>query len=420
MLLAGGVLCLAQEPGPASRLDGLTPLGKEPDWNLLKDYAGCVTEAEVKRALAEVYLEKPGFPLPWTLQSQAVVIQTGRVDEPVVAVPLAQRGQEAEKAMRFWRRADELPPLEGRPPLSDVHVAIDPGHLGGAYAQMEERHLSLQPGEAIQEGDLTLLTARVLEERLKGLGAYVTLVRKEAQPVTRQTPATLRHVALDTLKAAGFPEAKESYAGLTGDAKLLTVQWQSEKLFYRVSEIQARAVLVNEQIKPDVVLCLHFNAEPWGTGPDPMLSPVNHLHVLVNGCYSPAELALQDTRFEMFRRLFTQVHEEEIPLAVAVAQGLAESTGLPPYQYTTPVAKPARGSPYVYARNLLANRLYQCPVVYLEPYVMNNLETYQRLLRGHWVGRTLIGEKLERSAIEDYVRGVVQGLLNHYQPRRST
>jgi hypothetical protein len=42
------------------------------------------------------------------------------------------------------------------------------------------------------------------------------------------------------------------------------VQWQSEKLFYRVSEIHARAKKVNNTIKPDLVLCLHYNAEAWG------------------------------------------------------------------------------------------------------------------------------------------------------------
>ena len=72
----------------------------------------------------------------------------------------------------------------------------------------------------------------------------------------------------------------------------------------------------------------------------------------------------------------------------------------------------------MYARNLLANRLYQCPVVYLEPYVMNHEETYHRLLAGHFVGRTLIGGRLQTSAMEDYVRGVVNGLVSYYQKER--
>ncbi len=421
LVLSPGPACTEQKEGapPPQRVDMLTPLGKEPAWSDLSAYAGCLTQEEFEQALEQVYLEKNRFPVPWSVSPEAVKIQTGRADVPEQVVPLARRGEAAAKAPRYWRSADELPKLEGRAPLSDLHIALDPGHIGGSYAVMEERHLSFNPGEAIQEGDLTLLTARVLEERLKAQGARVTLVRKETRPVTKQTPATLRHVALDILRQGGFQSPKESYAGLRGDERLLTVQWQSEKLFYRVAEIQARAALVNGKIKPDLVLCLHFNAEPWGPGPMPQGSPENHLHLLVNGCYSPAELAQQDTRFEMMRRLLAGVHREEIALAVPVAAAMAKATGLPPYTYRTPVAKPVGGSPYVYARNLLANRLYQCPVLYLEPYVMNHRPTYQRLLRGHWLGQTLIDGTLQTSAIEDYVSGVVQGLLDYYQSRRS-
>jgi hypothetical protein len=49
---------------------------------------------------------------------------------------------------------------------------------------------------------------------------------------------------------------------------------------------------------------------------------------------------------------------------------------------------------------------------------MNHEETYQRLLRGHYLGRTLIGEKLTTSAIEDYINGIVKGLLAYYQTHR--
>ncbi len=418
LLLWQGAACHAQEEAASAAASGVTPLGREPDWNRLAQYAKCLSESDFETALEEIYLEKSRYPVPWVVGPDGVKIRTGRADMPEVVVPLARRGEVPADPPRYWKRATELPRLGDKPPLSDLHIAIDPGHIGGRYAAMEERHLSFQPGESIQEGDLTLLTAKILESRLKALGAYVTLVRKEAKPVTRQTPASLRHVALDILRDAGFPKPQENYAKLQGDARLLTVQWQSEKLFYRVSEIQARAALVNEEIKPDLVLCLHFNAEAWGNATAPQFSPVNHLHVLVNGCYSPGELAHEDTRFEMLQRLFAGVHQEEIALAVPLAAAMAKSTGLPPYTYTTPNARAVGGSPYVYARNLLANRLYQCPVLYLEPYVMNHKETYLRLLRGHWVGRTLIDGELRGSAIEDYVQGVVQGLLDYYQTRR--
>jgi len=63
----------------------------------------------------------------------------------------------------------------------------------------------------------------------------------------------------------------------------------------------------------------------------------------------------------------------------------------------TPNARLVSATGYVYARNLLANRIYECPVVCLEPYVMNNQDTYQRLLQGHYVGRTLTNGRLRSS-----------------------
>lgn len=408
----------AQPAPPPARLDRLSPLGTKPDWLKLQSFHQTLTRSEFEAAMRDVYSDGSPFPPPWNLESDGVVIKTGDPLKPEARIAFASRSEAPLPGTRTWRAAAEMPPLKGRPLLSDIHIAIDPGHIGGAYARMEERMLSFAPGESIQEGDLTLTTAQVLAERLKALGAYVSLVRDRAEPVTPQRPSDFVIQARQLLVDAGFPLPQENYTGVAGDAKILTVQWQSEKLFYRVSEIHARGEKVNATIKPDVVLCLHFNAEAWGDATAPQFSPMNHMHVLVNGCYSPLELEQQDVRFEMFRRLFSRVHQEELPLAEAVANGMRLATGLPAYVYTTPNARRIGSNSYVYARNLLANRLYDCPVVYLEPYVMNNEETYHRLLRGHFIGRTLIAGRLQSSAIEDYVQGVLKGIVDYYQKHR--
>lgn len=410
----------APAPAPAApaRLDRLSALGTKPDWLKLQAFHQVLSRSEFEAAMRDVYSDGSPFPPPWTLEADGVVIKTGDPLKPEVRIAFAPRSQSPLPGARTWRTAAEMPPLKGRPLLSDIHIAIDPGHIGGGYAKMEERMLSFAPGESIQEGDLTLTTAQVLAERLKALGAYVSLVRDRAEPVTQQRPSDFVIQAKQILAEAGFSQAQENYSGVTGDAKILTVQWQTEKLFYRVSEIHARGEKVNSTIKPDVVLCLHYNAEAWGDATAPQFSPMNHMHVLINGCYSPLELEQQDVRYEMFYRLFSRIHQEELPLAEAVANGMRLSTGLPAYVYTTANARHVGTNSYVYARNLLANRLYACPVVYLEPYVMNHEETYQRLLRGHFRGRTLIAGRLQSSAIEDYVQGVVKGVTAYYQKHR--
>ena len=397
----------------------LSPLGTTPDWTKLAQWDKVLTRAEFEAALMDVYLDGRLLPNLWTIDDEGVSISTGLLERPFVRVLFRPRNDPAVAAATTWRSAKDLPPLAGRAPLSDLHFAIDPGHIGGGYAQMEERRLSFAPGEVIQEGDLTLLTAQILAERLKELGAYVTLVRDRAEPVTKARPDDFKSLALDLLRENGVPMPLERYDGLVGDQRLLTVQWQCEKMFYRISEIHARAQRVNEEIKPDVVLCLHFNAESWGDSAAPQYSPENHAHVLVGGCYSGAELSQQDVRFEMFSRLFARVQDEEIPLGEAMTTSLLNITRLPPYNYTTSNARPAGKVKGLFARNLLANRLYQCPVIYLEPYVMNHEDTYRRLLQGQYIGRTRIGDQLRSSAINDYVRAVTDGLLNYYQPRRT-
>ena len=78
---------------------------------------------------------------------------------------------------------------------------------------------------------------------------------------------------------------REDFDGPDDPVKDQTVRWQSEILFYRSSEIRHRAKLVNTQLHPDLVLCLHFNAEAWGDERNPTLIDKNHLHLLVNGSY---------------------------------------------------------------------------------------------------------------------------------------
>ena len=90
--------------------------------------------------------------------------------------------------------------------------------------------------------------------------------------------------------------------------------------FTAASEIRQRARLVNSQLRPDLVLCLHFNAEAWGDERNPELIDRNHLHLLVNGSYLPPELESDDDRFEMLQRLLSRAYEEEVKIADAVGR----------------------------------------------------------------------------------------------------
>ena len=154
---------------------------------------------------------------------------------------------------------------------------------------------------------------------------------------------------------------------------------------------------MNYRLHPDLVVCLHFNAEPWGDPKKPTLVENNHLHLLVNGAYLPNELELDDERFEMLQKLLSRAFPEELGLAESIATTMAKETGLPAYHYKTENVTPVGTSGYVFARNLMATRLYRCPTVYLEPYVMNSHEVFDRIKREITKGTTTSRGKSDRA-----------------------
>src|SRR5262249_16736864 len=255
----------------------------------------------------------------------------------------------------FWRAAKFLPAADREKPLSGLKIALDPGHLGGSWAKMEERWFQVGDSKPVQEGDLTLRVALLLATRLRDLGAKVSFVRTTDEPTTGKRPDDFRELARKILIRNGVPQPHADVLDPTDPEKERTIRWQSEILFYRYNEIRRRAALVNYKLHPDLVLCLHFNAEGWGDPNNPTLPDTNHLHLLVNGSYLQQELEFDDERFEMIRRLLSRAYDEELPLPDTIAGAMARETGLPPYEYsTTNITTKVGTSRYVYARNLLA------------------------------------------------------------------
>src|SRR5207244_2423307 len=283
----------------------------------------------------------------------------------------------------------------------------------------EVRSLRVAKRRPGQDGDFTLKVARLLAPRLRELGAKFLFVRDRNEPITAERPDDFRELARKILIKNGVPRAGREVLDPNDPEKEQTIRWQSEILFYRYSEIRRRAALVNTKLHPDLVLCLHFNAEGWGDPSHPTLIDNNHFHLLVNGSYLQDELEFDDERFEMIRRLLSRAYDEELPLADAVAASMAKETQLPPYQYPTTLSTTKVGSTgYVYARNLLATRLYRCPVVYCEPYVMNSRDAFARIQAGDYDGMRNINGIDRKSIFREYADGLVNGLIDYYRTAR--
>jgi len=398
--------------------DRLSPLAPRPVWQELAAFQESVTREEFERLLEKVYA--PGGAARGLIEVREnrveIVKSVGAAEK--VTVRLAKDAASVKPGPRFWRTAAELPTRPTERPLAGLRVALDPGHLGGDWARMEERWFRLGESTPVREGDMALRVAERLTPLLTNLGAEVLHVRHAPGPTTPQRPADFRRPAREILSANGMPRPREGYRATDDPGRGGTVQFQSELLFYRMAEIRHRARVVNEELQPDVVLCLHFNAEAWGAPEQPEFTPRNHLHVLVNGCYAASELRLDDMRHDLLIRLLSGITGPEQALAGRMASVFARRAALPPWIYPGTNATRVSDNPYLWARNLLANRLYRCPVVFLEPYVMNNREVWERVQAGDYEGERVVAGSLRASIFREYAETVAEGLAEAFRPAK--
>ncbi|MBE2205558.1 MAG: N-acetylmuramoyl-L-alanine amidase [Chthoniobacterales bacterium] len=382
----------------------LSPLAPKPDWSSLDKFQQTITKGDFLSALEKIYAPGGAWKGTISLTDDSAVIETAPGRPPYV-LKFAADGVTARPLPISWRPRSALSATDPSKPLAGLKIAIDPGHLGGSWAKMEERWFQIGKTRPVTEGDMTLKVAKLLSARLKALGAEVFLTRSKPGPVTSARPAQLRGAAVGSLQQKKEPVTKQA------------VTKESERLFYRVSEIRRRARLVNEAIQPDLVLCLHFNAEDWGDERKPRLVEENHLHFLVTGAWSGDELSYEDQRLDMLVKLLNRSHGEEISLAHTMAGVMAKATGLPPYTYHGGSVIRVGDSPYVWGRNLLANRLFHCPVVYFEPYVMNSRPAFARIQAGDYEGLKSLGGSERKSIYREYADAVTAGLVNYYSQR---
>jgi hypothetical protein len=395
----------------ASESEHLSPLAQKPDWSQLKRFNETITAQEFKKLLNNVYLTN-GNSTEWIdISETRAVVRTGEgQDAPSVTLLFAKPGEVAKPVPRYWRRPTVLASRYPSKPLYGAKIAIDPGHLGGRWSRIEERWFKVADSVPVAEGDLALRVAQLLAPKLSALGAQVNLIRTSSEPTTDVRPSDLRSVALKFLKEQGVTDIREDFTGPNDPRRESSIRWQSERLFYRVAEIRSRGKLVNEKFKPDMVVCIHLNAEEWGDPVKPTLVDANHVHLLVNGAYEPSELQLEDVRFDMLRKLLDQSSSTEIALAEHVAASLAMATGLPAYQYHGENSHRLGKSGYVWARNLLANRIYQCPVLYTEAYVMNNKTVLRRIELGEYEGLKEVDGKMRKNIYREYADALVNGI----------
>jgi N-acetylmuramoyl-L-alanine amidase len=382
----------------------LSQLAPQPDWSKLEAFQETITRKDFLALLEKVYAPAGAWKEVIAVHEEMAIITT-RPDRQPFLLRFAPSRESAKSVPRYWRSRLQLPPEEPNKPLAGLRIALDPGHIGGDWARMEQRWFQIGDSPPVTEGDMTLTVARLLTPHLEELGAEVYLTRDNTAPATSLAVDQLTYLAAESLGEKGILSDEES------------LRKESERLFYRVAEIRRRATLVNEVIRPDMVICLHFNAEPWGDANNPQLVDQNHLHFLIMGALSAQEIAYEDQRYDMLIKLLNRSFLEEVALANVMSRKMAAATGLPPYIYHMGTAWRVNANPYVWARNLLANRLFACPVVYIEPYVMNSRLVFERIQAGDYEGVRDFGGVLRKSIYREYADAVADGIVAYYSRR---
>lgn len=365
--------------------------------------ANILTEADAARKRYYLLTFAPEADSQATVRDSA-----GRAVNPAALNPAATATAAASSDASYWKPAEEIrKAATATKPLAGLHVAIDPGHIGGNWAYMEQREWAFGGGPVFREGDFVLRVAEILADDLRALGATVTLVRDNKEPLTNQRPEDFIDLARERLRALGNAHPTEQQ-----------LRRESELQFYRIAEIRARAQKVNDEIQPDIVVCLHVDGTSFPPAGATELPQGGTLHVLVNGAYSAAELTDDEQRLAMLQRMLSNASAEEIALADTVAKQLAIDTGLPPMTYTGPNAVRVNDNPFVWGRNLIANRLYDAPTVYIEAYTANREPFYQRFAHGEYDGTRLINGTPRKNVYREYADSVRDALLRHYAPQK--
>jgi N-acetylmuramoyl-L-alanine amidase len=244
---------------------------------------------------------------------------------------------------------------------------------------------------------------------LTRLGAKVTLLREDCQPINPKT-------FIDYWALAAAEEMPPTELSLRAHfSHALAVRNRAIHLAIVRGEIAERARLVNEVIQPDALISLHINAAAWPDGDTEQLVDSDHAHVLIFGCLSEAELASPQQQLRLARKLRNGSGPVEARLGAALGSTLVQATGLPASNYLGRNAiRILPEVPSLWARNLMLLRLVDCPTVLMEPYITNSHSSYARIQKA--LSAREYHEPLPTDDIlVEYADAVVAGVLRAYE-----
>jgi len=413
---------------PCGRAGQLSPLAPKPDWSALDAYQQTITRQEFSRLINQVYSNDGAFWNYADIDDQRVIIYSDNAKaHPLFTLRFAA-SDEACAPLPYHYQTQSTSKDPARP-LKGIKIALDPGHIGGDWAKLEARYFKIGDDPAVEEASLNLTTCERLAELLEADGAEIIWAKHNLEPVTDLRPEDLHREAIAALALPDHPAPKKSgyvpsfLFGIplphstknSGTAATEDrIDNEAALLFYRVAEIRARGDVVNKQ-HPDLTICVHYNADDWGDPDHPTLTNHSRLVIFINGAYEKSELVYDDYKFDLLRKLLDRTAVPEERGCALVGQSMLDTLKYPPENYPAAYfAHHVTDVPSVYARDLLANRIYHGPVIYCEGPYMNARDAYYRIIAGDYLGlRTIQGQSVP-SIYRDYASAVEKGVLKYF------
>jgi N-acetylmuramoyl-L-alanine amidase len=379
----------------------LAPLAPPLDWSAFNAYQKTITRKEFTRLVNRIYSIDGAFWDYTTINDDQVTIFSDlKKAHAMFTLHFADSDStEAPLPYSYKTKADSTDPAR---PLKGIRIALDPGHVGGDWAKLEARYFKLGDDPPVEEAKLNMITCRALADRLQADGATIIWAKHDYTPMTDLRPESLMDEARAWTKQLGKPPIEKA------------IEERAALLFYRVAEIRARADIVNAQ-HPDLTICVHYNADDWGNPDSPTLSKYHsRLIIFVNGSYEKPELVYDDVKYDMMRKVLDRDGPQEERGCALVGQSMLDQFKYMPDMMKAPAAHRLTDVPSVFARDLLANRLYHGPVIYCEGPYMNAPDAYYRIIAGDYLGtRTIKGESYQ-SIYRDYAISVERGVLKYF------
>src|SRR5205085_5575910 len=115
----------------------ISPLADKPRWSTLERYQETITRDDFTRLLQNVYATR-GYDDLIQIGNDSAQIVEDETTREIFTLRFANDGAR-KLPSHYWRLIEKLPHGSQKRPLAGLNVALDPGHLGGRWAKMEER-----------------------------------------------------------------------------------------------------------------------------------------------------------------------------------------------------------------------------------------------------------------------------------------